>query len=181
MRRFCRNLCCIFQGKRWEFVRQANEGGSTSLIFIVVEFLGAQGEAKQNLLGCLLSSWPYWVNERPRAMSTHPKADSGWVFAVFLPFSPWSSCFPVSYRAKACVGVPFKWSPLLSCLILMVAPAVRNHTIIRVTLSCGRALCERIGHSSTPAEMAISWYTSKERCTTSGRMAIGAKDAGCRK
>ena len=29
-------------------------------------------------------------------MRTHPKADSGWVFAVFLLFAPWSSCSAVS-------------------------------------------------------------------------------------
>ena len=39
---------------------------------------------------------------RPRAhpMRTHPKADSGWVFAVSLPFAPWSGCLAVSDRCQ---------------------------------------------------------------------------------
>ena len=72
------------------------------------------------------------------------KRTQGEFLQFFLAFSPWNSCFPVSYRRqKHVLADPFEWAPLLKCFILIVASAGRNPTMIRVPLSCGRALSER--------------------------------------
>ena len=57
-------------------------------------------------------------------------------FLSFLPFCPQSSCSAVSYRCQSYVCFSFRISS-------MVASVVKNPTMIRVTIFCGRALSER--------------------------------------
>ena len=61
-------------------------------------------------------------------MGTHPKADSGWVFAVFCPFRPISWCCLASSdrcRKHMCFSIRMS-SSLLKCLLLMVASVVKK-------------------------------------------------------
>ena len=64
--------------------------------------LGGFRKASRALF-CRITKTPLrYLNERPRThpIRTHPKADSGSVFLVSLPFSPRSSFFAVSYRQE---------------------------------------------------------------------------------
>ena len=86
-----------------------------------------------------------WISsdERPRAhlIRTHRKADSRWV-QLFFPSPHEAAVFPSASLARD-MFPPFEWALLLECLILMVASAMKNPTMIVVALLYWRALSER--------------------------------------
>ena len=62
---------------------------------------------------------------------------------IFSLRATFAVVWPLATVAKNICVFPLELARLLKCLILMVASVLKNPTMIRVTLLCGRVLSER--------------------------------------